>query len=209
MRGTRVCTIFATAIATLTVGTAQAQVSSFRADGGRDLLNPIPYPHNRVGEVNRDGANGRMWIGRGFIGGERTYRPIDWAGPGPDRYGAAENDGSIVYTRRGFTTVAFTPWVQITGADRGPSVGLEDFERARAQWLRENGYTGGVRTIVNPAASAGSSVASRGDIKPRGTIRMKQQRRGSDRPLMVLLPGDRVSMPNLLGGDHAVRVAAR
>ncbi|MEM1329707.1 MAG: hypothetical protein AAGG07_04020 [Planctomycetota bacterium] len=201
------------AAASLLAGAAQAQqsatIQSFRADDGLVLLNPPPYPHNRVGEVNRDGSNGRIWVGRGFIGGERTYNPLPWGGPGPEKYGAPENDVSIVYTRDGLTQVAFTPWVRIGSEDRGPSVGLEDFERARSLWLREQGYTGGVRTVVNPASMGSRAVASRDEIRPRGTIKIRKRRGSGSHPLMVLRDGDRVSMPNLLGGGARVRVAMR
>lgn len=61
------------------------------------------------------------------------------------------------------------PYLGTNPATRAIEITQERLERARQQWLRDNGWVGGVATHVNPApAGEGSAEAP----KPRATIRM-------------------------------------
>lgn len=119
--------------------------------------------------------------GRLFEGGVVTRSPrarIDWPGPGPERYGAANDDRSLVHAKVGRAVVSFSPWVTLRSAPYGSTVNvdnplpaawytrparvssgfsnpvqqraIEDLRHARNVWLRERGYVGGVRTFTNP-----------------------------------------------------------
>lgn len=117
-------------------------------DGDRVLATRPLYPEGGVDEVRRPGSNGMLWIGRGFIGDpEGRYvkeYPAAWGGPGPAAYGAEEWDGQHVHIRVGTERVVINPWETI------PEEGYSRLERGREQWLKERGYTGGVRTFTNP-----------------------------------------------------------
>ena len=86
--------------------------------------------------------------------------------------------------------VVVNPWVrqdgpiyedfQEFGANEGPYLGTnpatraiektqDRLERARQQWLRDNGWVGGVATFVNPAPDGEGTVEA---PRPRATIRM-------------------------------------
>jgi hypothetical protein len=84
-----------------------------------------------------------------------------WSGdePGPAAYGAQEMDSQVVYGRHGlFNVMPVSPWHRIDQPQ------YRDLEAARNAWLKENGYTGGVRTFVNQAIVAGAS--DEGEIRP-------------------------------------------
>lgn len=142
-----------------------------RLDG--PLVSARPYPANRADSVRRPGYNGRLWVGRPVVGGREDVYPRDWSDPGPNSYGAFENDDSIVYARLGTTVVGFSPWEEVDGN--------RQLEAARQKWLEMHNFTGGVRTFVNDAyverfelASADEPAAdaqpgARG-IQPRATI---------------------------------------
>lgn len=132
---------------------------------GRSLATPRPYPAGRVDDVNRPGFNGREWIGRPIIGPRTSEWPLDWAAPGPAAYGADEFDGSSVYALVGQTVVAFSPWEAFEG------IGLQHLEAARQDWLREQGFTGGVRTFRNEAYNGRTRIAAH-KIEPRATIQL-------------------------------------
>lgn len=97
---------------------------------------------------------GRPFIGRTIVGTTPRY-PYPWGNPGPAAYGAGELDGSVVHARVGNLVVPVSPWVRIEGEGS-----LERLERARGDWLREQGFTGGVRhfgAIARPDDSESSS----------------------------------------------------
>ncbi len=117
-------------------------------DKDRVLATRAPYPEGGVDDVRRPGNNGMLFESRGFIGDPegkypRMYR-ADWGSPGPAAYGAPEDDMSAVFVRVGETTVAINPWEAI------PEAGYQRLERGRDAWLKERGFTGGVRTFTNP-----------------------------------------------------------
>ncbi|MFG0283693.1 MAG: hypothetical protein ACF8R7_04665 [Phycisphaerales bacterium JB039] len=91
--------------------------------------------------------------------------------------------------------VVINPWVRQDGeiyhdfredgAHDGPFLGTNPFtraiaktqerlERARQDWLRDNGYVGGVATFVNAPARAAGAGDSAELPKPRATIRMPE-----------------------------------
>ncbi|MCC6427608.1 MAG: hypothetical protein IT435_12405 [Phycisphaerales bacterium] len=107
------------------------------------------YPANVVDDVRRPGANGKPFITRGWIGDPegkypRQYPVSSWGDPGPAGYGTFDDDYSEVLVRVGETAVVINPWESI------PEAGYQHLERGRIEWLKENGYAGGVRTFTNP-----------------------------------------------------------
>lgn len=164
---------------------------------GGSLLATMPnYPAGRADNVHRPGFNGRLFIGRPIIGGRPEQWPMGWGDPGPAAYGAYENDGSQVYARTNTLVQTVSPWISI------PQGGLNDLEQARNEWLKENGYVGGVRTFVNDAympvqMASGEQIPARRQITPSATIQLP-----ADMPsfryrqqVMHLKAGDRVSLP--------------
>lgn len=114
----------------------------------RVLATRRPHPAGGVDDVRRPGNNGRLWISRGYIGDPEGRFPRDevrdWGSPGPAAYGAAEDDASTVKVRVDQVAVGINPWESI------PEAGYQHLERGREEWLKERGYTGGVRTFTNP-----------------------------------------------------------
>ncbi len=142
-------------------------------------------------------VNGRLWISRPIIGGMPDAQRLGWGDPGPAAYGASEADFSQVYARTNTLVQTVYPWIQI------PAGGLNHLEQARVEWLKQNGYVGGVRTFVNDLympqqfASA-EGIPARREIMPRATIQVP-----ADMPafrhrqqVMHLQPGDRISLPH-------------
>ncbi|MDX2146695.1 MAG: hypothetical protein SFZ23_04165 [Planctomycetota bacterium] len=140
-------TLLAFACASICLGSSPqvAQVISYEYRSPRRIATIRPYPANRVDDVHRPGFNGRLWIGESFRGGQQTVWPLGWGDPGPEGYGALDNPWQTVYARVDHQVIPLNPWIRI------PDTGLQDFERARNEWLRERGYVGGVRTFVNDA----------------------------------------------------------
>lgn len=136
--------------------------------GGRMLATPLAYPAGRVDSVHRPGFNGLIWLGERFIGGEPDQVVLDWGSPGPTAYGASQFDAQRVYVHVGHVRFSISPWSHIGGDSLGY------LENARNQWLKENGYVGGVRTFVNDLyldGEHGGRHASR-EIKPRAVIEL-------------------------------------
>ncbi|MDX9912018.1 MAG: hypothetical protein RBS39_09320 [Phycisphaerales bacterium] len=146
-------------------------------DTDRLLATPRPYPANRVDSVRRPGFNGRLWRGETFTN-QAMYTPVDSGNPGADLYGAVDEEGQLAFVRTGNSVISISPW------DRWEGESFPSIERARGQWLKERGYTGGVRTHVNamhhPVYSASPAVdgasdeshasANAKEITPRATI---------------------------------------
>lgn len=145
-------------------------------DTDRVLATRPPHPEGGVDDVRRPGNNGMLWISRGYIGDPdgrypREY-PQDWGSPGPAAYGAAEDDASEVHVRVDQVAVAINPWESI------PEAGYQHLERGREAWLKERGFTGGVRTFTNPVFRreaqpvATASAQSRKLPEPRATFEL-------------------------------------
>ncbi|MCB9840607.1 MAG: hypothetical protein H6809_03020 [Phycisphaeraceae bacterium] len=158
---------------------------------GRLLATPSPIPANGVYSVRGDGSNNRLWISRGVT---RDFEPaLDWGRPGPAHYGAPEDPYVRVYVREGASMITVSPWSELH------TNGLRNAERARVQWLREQGFVGGVRTFVNPRAAAsgeamGDVSAEPGqlrpgiDFHPRATIRVPANIRRERPRFQVIRP---------------------
>jgi hypothetical protein len=200
-------------------------------DDGRPIATSAPYPPNMVDDVRRPGFNGRLWVTRPIIGGMQGPWALDEGVPGPSAYGAFDRQDATVYVRVVHTTIGVSAWDQWNGP------GLQHIERARQFWLREQGYTGGVRTFVNDAtiwtpreattehASLDAKPEKPGraeDIQPRATIQVpdgmpKRSRIRVEKPATELqavriadLPGGgpaRISLPPGARGDGVIRAA--
>ncbi len=185
--------VFRAAIVGLLVSSAGAQSGSilvtprrsdFVADAHRPLATLPPakmswYHTNTPPQV----GNGRLFQGKVFRNSPRPE--IDWPGPGPERYGAPNDDGSVVHARIGRAVLSFSPWMTYryvqprrvdlrywnarswsrrpTGLSQGftsPAAqrAERDIRHARNVWLRERGYVGGVRTFKNPVRSGDASA---------------------------------------------------
>lgn len=171
---------------------------------GRPIVNQPPHPYNRVDDTRRPGFNGRIWIGETFTS-QPTPNRIVWPGPGPERYGAPNNldpdvlvdvGPQVVRANGPFNTsgVRISPWVRVNGES------LPRHERARAFWLREHGFTGGVRTHVNPhtlnSLLNGEEPPRRAeDIKPRATIQLRPDLPRQSGPKRQVDAGERSESP--------------
>ncbi|MEM9065041.1 MAG: hypothetical protein AAGB51_06075 [Planctomycetota bacterium] len=190
----KVAAVAAAALMLPAVAVAQ-QVPAMRA-GGVSIATVPQYRTDTVQTVTRYGSSlgrARLWEQRGYVSGI-NLRPLrEWPGPGPARYGASEEDlYSMVYARVGGVLVEFSPWVR---QSRMNSAGVQDrLEQVRIQWLRRNGFTGGVRTVVNPlavlAGDAGTHMGTEyqgvNDApKPRATIKVPAERTKIRRKMLV------------------------
>ncbi len=101
------------------------------------------YPYSVADDVRRPGFNGRLHVTRPIIGGLPGHYPQAHHEPGPEAYGAYLNQCEAVPVRIGLLTISVSPWAA------WHEQGHDDIEYARQFWLKENGYTGGVRTFVN------------------------------------------------------------
>ncbi|MEM1185951.1 MAG: hypothetical protein AAGI53_13240 [Planctomycetota bacterium] len=118
----------------------------------RDRVEPVDWLVTRDPPVE---GSGRLWEGGAFIGGD-----IAASDPGRDprqgRFGARGDDRRVP-VRVGGTVLSLDPFIPLR------QNGLRRLEAARREWLRARGYTGGVRTFVNPrnayAAEAEAPVA--------------------------------------------------
>ncbi len=149
-----------TAAVALSVGlTAQFQYHGYvYGQDDRPLATQAPYPTGvainpaYVPQIGR-GWNGPVW---------RKGVPVDlrpWGVPGPNAYGVPASDDSRYYARVGNLVVGASPWVRV---DDDSSV--QRIERARQQWLREQGYTVFPRVFRNPVRSSRAHADARDAI---------------------------------------------
>lgn len=150
-------------------------------DADRVLATRSPHYYNRTDDTRRPGFNGRLWISENF---DRNVRnPVDWGAPGPTYFCASDKQAPLAFVKVGTQVIAVSPWV---GLDEES---FPTHERGRQQWLRERGYTGGVRTHVNPAvlrdmlhaerpkhapASRRERAEPAKEIEPSATIRLRR-----------------------------------
>ena len=160
------------------------------------LVTPAPYPGNTVDSPAR-AENGRLWVGREI----NEYQTVH--APGVAAYGASPREqDKLIYVRVNQTAVAISPW------DRISDGGLQDLERARNLWLKENGYVLGVRTFVNPRfaqddsahASAASAPIHRATIRrhvtPKNPGKIQVMNPVSSQPIArISKPGEIVHAP--------------
>ena len=179
--------------------------------GDRPLATPVLYPPSMVDSVHRPGFNGRLNMTRPVIGGHDGPYATVTGSPGADYYGAWGAEDQVVWARAGHLAVGINPWQRI------PDAGLQHFEHARITWLRERGYVGGVRTLVNDAvalqpadsqASAGNSVETiRGLPTPRATIHFPDGL--PKRPRFQVDATDRVVLPMNAPAEIRARLEAK
>ncbi len=186
---------------------------------GRPLATDALYPAGMADDVRRPGFNGRVWVSRPIIGSmQQGPYPAGGDSPGPEAYGAYDNQDAEVWAQVGLQTVGLNPWESIDAE------GLKRLEHARNFWLQERGYTGGVRTFVNdlylwkqagpePEQEHASAVPT-----PRATITLpadmpRQRRRirvDAGSALSPVVPGAgpaRVSWPLNAPGDAVARTS--
>lgn len=175
------------------------------------LATPRPYPESIVDDTRRPGFNGRVWVSR-----THTHQPtewaLDWPEPGPAEYGAPETLAPTVYARVGTQAIGLSPWSRLEGD------GLSHLEEARVYWLRQQNYTGGVRTHVHPATlqqlmhggprvAPMEQMAPMTPITPAATIQLRPEApRTSGPQRRVDADAVRVSLPDRPLG--VVRVVA-
>ncbi|MCA9298589.1 MAG: hypothetical protein KDA28_05955 [Phycisphaerales bacterium] len=159
---TRIIMSLAALAATVVLSSPHLSYHTYDADGDRLLATPRPWPANRADSIDRPGFNGREWVGTPIIGGAPRDWGHEWGVPGPSAYGASAHDHEVVWVRNHTQVIPISPWIRI------PDEGLENFEQARIQWLKEHNYIGGVRTFTNESHhDDGRSV-----IRPRATIKI-------------------------------------
>jgi hypothetical protein len=176
----------------------------------RPIATAAPYPSGMADDVRRPGFNGRLWLTRPIMGSmQQGPYPIVSDPPGPEAYGAFDRPDATVYARVGHLVVGVNAWESID------QEGLKRLEAARNFWLKEEGYTGGVRTIVNdanlwppkepepaPHANAGETPAA-GTPVPRATITLPADLPRQHRRIRV----EAVPSPSMLPGAGPARVS--
>ena len=107
------------------------------------LVTAPPEDQTRVYTAGHSTVRGRLWVGDDVkdIHARRAWRE----NPGRLAYGAEGACDERVHLRVYNQYVSISPWQRVEGE------GWSNFEAARQQWLAERGYTGGVRTFVNPS----------------------------------------------------------
>jgi hypothetical protein len=164
-----------------------------------------PEARTQVRAGDESGTNGRLWRSRPLVNGGPA--PYYSGNPGAEAYGAWGEEDLKVYVKVGQTVVVISPWEQYT------LDGMQTFEHARQQWLRENGYTGGVRTFrrTDPAADAVIEVAAADPQvpEPRATIQIPE---GARRKRGFQVDSGRqheaaLRLAALKAGDQPVRIS--
>jgi hypothetical protein len=164
------------------------------------------YPANMVDGTDRPGFNGRLYLRRPVIGGLQGYHASGCDAPAT--YGAYGFEHELVWARVGHQPIALDPFTQLPRT-------MVRLERARATWLRQNGYTGGVRTFVNDAYlyqnvdEDGEAHAS-ATPTPRATIKVPESWRRT--PTLRVQADDLrpvVSMTELAQRDEEIEHDAR
>lgn len=160
-------------VAAATAGpTIDAQRTGFTRpnSGVRQLATPRAFPANVTDSVRRPGFGGRVWVSPAVGSFENEE-------PGAAAYGAHVGDDTIIYGRIGHLAISISPW-QVQSEPR--------LEAARQEWLKENNFTGGVRTFVNDHGASAHTLASSSDgsstpstirtpIQPRGVIEISPE----------------------------------
>jgi hypothetical protein len=172
------------------------------------LVTPPPEDATRVYTPGISENSGRLWFGSDVkdLRARRAWRH----NPGKPAFGAAGPESERAKVRVGHLVVSVSPW------DRIEEEGLENLERGRQQWLAERGYTGGVRTFVNPArtraivqqrADTGAAACAPADAvpQPSATIRLRNpgQKGGINRRVDAGVAGG----VKVIAGEEPVRIS--
>lgn len=171
------------------------------------LVTPPPEDVTGVFTPGYSENNARLWIDQD-LKDPRSVRT--WhRNPGKVAYGAAGPECEVVRLRANTLVVEISPW------ERVEEEGLERWEAARQQWLAERGYTGGVRTFVNPkrtraiaaqmTETAAACEPAQGTPHPSATIRLRKpdESRGVIRGVDAGVAGG----VKIIAGDEPVRVS--
>ncbi len=120
-----------------------------------------------VDDVRRPGFNGRAFNGRA-VAGNTGWGSGDCRTPGAAAYGAEGEDVLLIVDAWPYQ-IAIDPFENVDLGKLGvPHWVRTRAEDARNQWLRDHGYTGGVRTFTNGAAPE----KKKAEITPRATIKL-------------------------------------
>ncbi|MEM7754475.1 MAG: hypothetical protein AAF297_02450 [Planctomycetota bacterium] len=187
--------LLSTVAASLITTGAVAQ-TRYAAHDERPIATPAPYPANIVDDTRRPGFNGRLWVDRTIVGGAPREWPLDLGGPGPAFYGAPDSQRADVFVRRDAQVIAINGWNSIEPETLYP------LENARQFWLKEQGYTGGVRTFINPAVLRGVTPREV-VIEPRAKFRTPADAPRIQRRMHVSLPAHDVSEVRIFLPDTA------
>jgi hypothetical protein len=152
----------------LSVALAGPHTPGFSHGGQRALATPRAFPTGIADSVRRPGFNGRLYVTMSSPGPVTYHYPT---GSNAETYGAAGLDDARVLARVGTEVVGFSPWIAFDGD------GMKRYESARQEWLKENGFVGGVRTFVNDAHLANHmpihSMASSDSAEPVASKKRK------------------------------------
>lgn len=141
----------------------------------RLLVTAPPEDVTRVYTPGYSSNRARLWVGEDVkdIAARRAWRE----NPGKVAYGAADAGHDRVQVRVNNQKVSISAWQQVDGE------GWANLERGRQQWLKERGYTGGVRTFVHPSrlrdmqnGNAASVAESKAAPEPSATIQLRKPR---------------------------------
>ncbi len=177
------------------------------------LATPRPYAEGRVDDTRRPGFNGRLWVGETFTHSAPAVWAADWPEPGPTKYGAPQNYAPTMYARVGTLAIGLSPWTRLEGE------GLAHLEDARVYWLRQNNYSGGVRTHVNPGVvnaivyGVEPKAQEIGEITPAATIQIRPEaprQSGTKRRVDAgsLEGATRISLPGNIMNSGVVRLVS-
>ena len=126
----------------------------------RDRPLVVAPPRERPGWLTtreaRTEGNGRVWRGPAVVGGMSAGALARWDQRERFEYGASREDDGRVVVFVTYEPVVFSPWGGLQGFEE------TTLEAARALWLRERGFTGGVRRVVRP--SGGGERAAEGSV---------------------------------------------
>lgn len=124
-----------------------------------------------VDDVRRPGFNGLPWTTD--PNSHASLPTGDPRSPGANAYGAPAATSNIILFRHWPHALAIDPFERVDA----PSLPLHVQRKAeefRNAWLKDHGYTGGVRTFTNDAAKPSKSSSST-PIQPRGVIELNPE----------------------------------
>ncbi len=124
-----------------------------------------------VDDVRRPGFNGRAWTGNPIVGNSLPA-PCGNAAA----YGADPSEEQVIYFPAWPHMIAIDPFEPVRTDKAGiDAVILRRAEDYRQKWLKDHGYTGGVRTFTNDAYRGKSAPKPASQIQPRGVIELSPE----------------------------------
>src|SRR4029434_6191800 len=80
----------------------------------RPIATMAAYPPGMADDVRRPGFNGRLWVSRPIMGSmQQGPYPTDWGSPGPEAYGAFDNQDAEVWVRVNHQVVGISAWQRL------------------------------------------------------------------------------------------------